>query len=117
MPRPTSAGPLQVTWTEPAGATVCAATLVTAKGVMRVEPLQPPTPVALTARTWYEQVACPAGHVVCHVPSMLRGTTGALVQAALSSLQFPRHVRPWYAVIGSPPVFPGAPQLTVTVGV
>ena len=48
---------------------------------------------------------------------MLTGTTGALVQAALSSLQFPMQVRAWYAVIGSPPVLTGAPQLTVTVGV
>ena len=51
MPRPTSAGPLQVTCTEPAGATVSAATFVTANGVMRVEPLHGPAPVALTART------------------------------------------------------------------
>ena len=88
------AGPVHATPTLPAGATVDAITLVGAKGAMRAELPQGPGPMSLTARTWYEHVTRPAGHVVLQVPEVPSVSTGALAHATLLSSQFPTQRRP-----------------------
>src|SRR4051812_36525361 len=117
MPSPASAGPVQPIPIVPTGGAVAAVTPVTANGVMRIATPHAPGPTALTARTSYEHVSWPAGHVVSQVPPVPSATIGALAQAAFDVVQFPSHSRPSYEEIGCPPVATGVPQLTVTVGV